>query len=61
MACSFHPEVDREIIAAWYEADARCGEHREAREEMDEGAHEERARSVAGRLFGRWCDLVATR
>ena len=57
----FHPEVTPEIIAAWCREDDSCGELKEAEGPIDPQAHRERARAIAGQIFGRWCDLVAMR
>jgi GMP synthase-like glutamine amidotransferase len=57
----FHPEVTPEIIASWLQEDACCGDAREANHKIEPKAHAERAREVAAQIFGRWCDLVATR
>jgi GMP synthase (glutamine-hydrolysing) len=57
----FHPEVTPEIIASWCREDAACGDRREAEGPIDPTADQERMREVAAHLFGRWCDLVATR
>jgi GMP synthase-like glutamine amidotransferase len=57
----FHPEVTPEIIQSWCTEDASCGGLREVTEPVDPFAHGERAKAVASQIFGRWCDLVATR
>lgn len=57
----FHPEVTPEIIASWCREDAACGDAREAPGPIDPWEHHERTRQIADHIFGRWCDLVATR
>jgi GMP synthase (glutamine-hydrolysing) len=57
----FHPEVTPQIIASWVHEDLSCGDLREAEGPIDPEAHKQRTREVASHVFGRWCDLVATR
>jgi GMP synthase (glutamine-hydrolysing) len=57
----FHPEVTPEIIDSWCCEDNNCGDLREAPGPIDPTAHESRIGEVASHIFGRWCDLVATR
>jgi GMP synthase-like glutamine amidotransferase len=57
----FHPEVTPEMIAAWCRQDANCGDLRETDGPIDADANRDRMRELAGHIFGRWCDLVATR
>jgi GMP synthase (glutamine-hydrolysing) len=57
----FHPEVTPEIIASWCRQDQTCGDPRETEDAIDPYAHEKRAREIASVIFGRWCNLVATR
>jgi GMP synthase (glutamine-hydrolysing) len=57
----FHPEVTPEIIASWCLEDATCGDLREVEAPIDPTAHEQRMTVMAAHVFGRWCDLVATR
>jgi GMP synthase (glutamine-hydrolysing) len=56
----FHPEVTPEMIACWCREDACSGDLREVDVPIDVQAHAERLRVVAGVIFGRWCDLVAS-
>jgi GMP synthase-like glutamine amidotransferase len=57
----FHPEVSPEMIGNWLHEDANCGDLREVPGVIDPYAHQNRMRAIAGHIFGRWCDLVATR
>jgi len=57
----FHPEVTPEIISSWCVEDMNCGDPRETEGPPDPEAHQTRMREIAAHLFGRWCDLVATR
>jgi GMP synthase (glutamine-hydrolysing) len=57
----FHPEVTPQIIESWCREDAACGDAREADGPIDPWANQQRTRQIAAQVFGRWCDLVATR
>jgi GMP synthase (glutamine-hydrolysing) len=57
----FHPEVTPEIIAAWCREDAGCGDLREAEGPINPLANQQRMREVAARIFGQWCDRIASR
>jgi GMP synthase-like glutamine amidotransferase len=57
----FHPEVTPEIISSWCREDDACGDQREATGPIDPEACQTHMREVADHLFGRWCELVATR
>jgi GMP synthase (glutamine-hydrolysing) len=57
----FHPEVTPDMIESWCREDVNCGDLREAEGPIDAGAHRQRMCEVAAQIFGRWCDLVATR
>lgn len=54
----FHAEVTPEMIRAWCDEDATCGEAREAEQPIDPDAHAERMEQIAAHLFGRWCDSI---
>jgi GMP synthase-like glutamine amidotransferase len=46
----FHLEATPEMIADWVERDVDVA--------IDPGGNGERARELAGRVFGRWCDVA---
>ena len=57
----FHPEVTPEIISSWRREGLNCGDLREAEGPIDPAAYQPRMREIAAHVFGRWCDLIATR
>jgi GMP synthase-like glutamine amidotransferase len=59
-ALQFHLEVTPEMIEDWCAQDANRGDVRELRTPIDPARNAARLAVLAERVFGRWCDLLAT-